>query len=176
MQRRNGGIRHRRFQAEQDPAPAVLGHLVHRLSPDSLIAARAIPTAEAIGGRLSDVGTIRVRPVESKTFVPAPEWVELNFRSFSLGGKGLERGHTALAGFHAPPRRLLKEYSGSRTGRLCAFRQGTTTRRSNATARRRDAGSTAQPPCHVTGLRPSSCEDRPARATPPRLAVCPQSI
>ena len=67
------------------------------------------------------------------------------------------------------PRRLLKEYSGSRTGRLCAFRQRrgrdgrrstvisaapelkgeerTTTRRSNATARRRDAGSTAQPPC-----------------------------
>ena len=44
-------------------------------------------------------------------------------------------------------RRLLKKYSGSRTGRLCAFRQGTTTRRSSATARRRDAGSTAQPPC-----------------------------
>jgi len=44
-------------------------------------------------------------------------------------------------------RRLLKEYSGSRTWRLCAFRQGTTTRRSRATPRRRDAGSTAQPPC-----------------------------
>jgi hypothetical protein len=29
-------------------------------------------------------------------------------------------------------RRLLKEYSGSRTWRLCAFRQGTTTRRSRA--------------------------------------------
>ena len=44
-------------------------------------------------------------------------------------------------------RRLLEEYSGSRTWRLCAFRQGTTTRRSNATVRRRDVGSTAQPPC-----------------------------
>ena len=44
-------------------------------------------------------------------------------------------------------RRLLKRYSGSRTWRLCAFRQETSTRRSNATARRRDAGSTAQPPC-----------------------------
>ena len=45
----------------------------------------------------------------------------------------------------------MKEYSGSRTGRLCAFRQGTTTRPSTAgTAaegrgpRRRDAGSTAR--------------------------------
>ena len=36
---------------------------------------------------------------------------------------------------------------GARTWRLCAFRQGPTTRRSRATPRRRDAGSTAQPPC-----------------------------
>ena len=66
-------------------------------------------------------------------------------------------------------RRLLKKYGGSRTWRLRAFRQGTTRRRSLAgTAaegggpKRRDDGSTAQPPCaqhqdemikHVYGLR-----------------------
>ena len=36
---------------------------------------------------------------------------------------------------------------GSRTWRLRAFRQGTTRSRSPSTATRRDAGSTAQPPC-----------------------------
>ena len=44
-------------------------------------------------------------------------------------------------------RRVIGKGGGSRTWRLCAFRQGPTTRRSRATPRRRDAGSTAQPPC-----------------------------
>ena len=44
-------------------------------------------------------------------------------------------------------RRVIGKGGGSRTWRLRAFRQGTTRSRSPSTATRRDAGSTAQPPC-----------------------------
>ncbi len=94
------------FQAEKDPAPAALGHLVHRLSPDSLVAARAIPTAEAMGGRCPTLERLEFGLLNRRPSFRAPEWVELNFRSFSLGGKGLVRGHTGVAGFHAPPTAL----------------------------------------------------------------------
>ncbi len=51
---------------------------------------------------MSEVGTTRVRPVESKTFVPAPDWVDFNFRSFSLRGKGLVCEPVETATIHAP--------------------------------------------------------------------------
>ena len=68
----------------------------------------------------------------------APDWVELNFRSFSPGGKGLECGLAEGAAIHAPP--------------------------------------TTSPPCHITGLRPSSYEDGPARAKTAWVAVYPRQI
>ena len=91
-----------------------------------------------MGGRCPTLERFEFGLLNRRPSFRAPEWVELNFRSFSLWGKGLERGHTRVAGFHAP--------------------------------------SLALRPCHVIGLRPSSCEDRPARATPTRLAICPQPI
>ena len=138
IQRRNGGIGHRYFQAEKDPAPSVLGHLVHRLSPDSLLAARAIPTAEAMGGRCPTLERLEFGPLNRRPSFRAPDWVELNFLFFSLGGKGLECGHTGGAAIHAPP--------------------------------------TTPPPCHITGLGPSSYKDRPAGAKTARVAVYPRQI
>ena len=129
-------ISHRHLQAEKDPAPAVLRHLVHRLSPDSFFAVRAIPTAEATGGRCPTLERLEFGLLNRRPSFRAPEWVEINFRSFSLGGKGLEPGHIGGTGIQAPP--------------------------------------TTPPPCHVTGPRPSSYEDRSAGAIPARLAVWPQ--
>ena len=48
---------------------AVLEQLVHRLSPGSL-SLRGHSYGRSHGRTVSEVGTIRVRPVESKTFVP----------------------------------------------------------------------------------------------------------
>jgi hypothetical protein len=103
LQRRNSRICHRQFQAEKDPAPAVLGQLVHRLSPGSALAARAFPTAEAMGGRCPRLERLKFGLLNRRPSFRAPDWVELNFRSFCLRGKGLELGHTDVGAMQEPP-------------------------------------------------------------------------
>jgi len=79
-----------------------MGHLVRRLSPRSVLAARAIPTAEALGERCPTLERLEFGLLNRRPSFRAPEWVELNFRSFSLGGKGLGRGHAGGIEIHAP--------------------------------------------------------------------------
>ena len=68
----------------------VLEQLVHRLSPGSL-SLRGHPMAEAMGGRCPRLERFEFGLVNRRPSFRAPEWVDLNFRSFSLRGKGLEQ-------------------------------------------------------------------------------------
>ena len=126
---------HRHLQAEKDPAPTVLGQLVHRLSPRSLSLHGHFLMAEAIRGRCPRLERFEFGLLNRRPSFRAPDWVSSNFRSFSLRGKGHEDGHTGFAQDQTVPAAL--------------------------------------PPCHVMGPCPSPSEDRPARATPAGVALCP---
>ena len=104
--------------------------------PALTLAARAFPMAEATGGRCPRLERLEFGLLNRRPSFRAPDWVDFNFRSFSLRGKGLVSRPTGVAGKHMAP--------------------------------------AAHPPCHVIGLCPSPCEDRPAPATPAGVALCPK--
>ena len=104
--------------------------------PALILAARAFPMAEATGGRCPRLERLEFGLLNRRPSFRAPDWVDLNFRSFSLRGKGLVSGPAGVAGNTPAP--------------------------------------AAHRPCHVMGLCPSPCEDMPAPARPPGVALCPK--
>ena len=59
--------------------------------PALILAARAFPMAEATGGRCPRLERFEFGLLNRRPSFRAPDWVDLNFRSFSLRGKGLEQ-------------------------------------------------------------------------------------
>ncbi len=71
--------------------------------PALTLAARAFPVAEATGGRCPRLERLEFGLLNRRPSFRAPDWVDPNFRTFSLRGKGLEDGHAGIAGNHTAP-------------------------------------------------------------------------
>ena len=66
--------------------------------PALTLAARAFPMAEATGGRCPRLERLGFGLLNRRPSFRAPDWVDFNFRSFSLRGKGLVSGPAGVAG------------------------------------------------------------------------------
>ena len=96
---------HRHVQAEKDPAPAVLEHLFHRLTRSSSRCAGIPHGPQATGGRCPRLERLKFGLLHQRPSFRAPDWVDSNFRSFSLRGKGLNSEDHRIAGNHTGPHR-----------------------------------------------------------------------
>ena len=56
-----------------------------------------------MGGRCPRLERLEFGLLNRRPSFRAPDWVEINFRTFCLRGKGLERERTELAAMHEPP-------------------------------------------------------------------------
>ena len=73
--------------------------------PALALAARAFPMAQATGGRCPRLERLKFGLLNRRPSFRAPDWVDSNFRSFSLRGKGLESEDHRIAGNHTGPHR-----------------------------------------------------------------------
>lgn len=73
--------------------------------PALALAARALPMAQATGGRCPRLERLEFGLLNRRPSFRAPDWVDSNFRSFSLRGKGLESGDHRIVGNHTGPHR-----------------------------------------------------------------------
>ncbi len=83
--------------------PSGLGAARPSPEPALTLAARAFPMAEATGGRCPRLERLAFGLLNRRPSFRAPDWVDFNFRSFSLRGKGLVGGPTGVAGKHTAP-------------------------------------------------------------------------
>ena len=83
--------------------PIGLGATRPSPEPAVTLAARAFPVAEAIGGRCPRLERLEFGLLNRRPSFRAPDWVDLNFRSFSVRGKGLESEPARIAGKHTAP-------------------------------------------------------------------------
>jgi len=94
---------HRQLQAEKGSFPDNPGATRPPPEPAFTLAARAFPVAEATGGRCPRLERLEFGLLNRRPSFRAPDWVDPNFRTFSLRGKGLEDGHAGIAGNHTAP-------------------------------------------------------------------------